>query len=46
MPKIIEKDLGLTKLLQKQNDAFLGHSVDIRLTVTRASAAIAELLII
>jgi len=27
MPKIIEKELGLTKLLQKQNGAiFLGHS--------------------
>jgi len=27
MPNIIEKELGLTKLLQKQIDAFLGHSV-------------------
>jgi len=28
MPKIIEKEVGLTKLLQKQNGAiFLGHSV-------------------
>jgi len=29
MPKIIEKELGLTKLLQKQNGAILGgHSVE------------------